>query len=970
MAPPKKSSSAPNLPKGQSSLSTFFGAKPSSAPSTKQPRSSPPPPPPKSQPKGTIRQPPSPKKEAYSQSSATSSRYFKSKSDLTGSKASEPVVIDDSDDGDEEERQPPKSKSKTRPKTQVVENPIPKRKKAIESDSELSDEDVSERTKRKKKNNGGTQSNPPPVQQKRKTEQTASSSSSSSSSSSGQRSRSSKKVINYVEDEDDEDGNEDEPAPKIKATQVKKAAPPIKASSAPKKKEEPAEVKAQVTEKAEDTKPKKPTFRELQARKSAGPINPGSKEVPVGAPNCLAGLTIVFTGELESLGREESVELAKRYGAKVTGAPSSKTSYVVVGENAGPKKLDQIKKNKIATLTEDEFLDLIRTRGAGQIDEKTKKKLAEEEKKIKEVAKEMGAPAASSGPVDTTGMLWTVKYAPRNVKDLVGNKTNIEKLQQWLRAWPKSLECNFKKPGPHATNTFRAVLISGGPGIGKTTAAHLIAKTEGYTPIELNASDARSKKLVESYLKDTINNTSLDGWYSGGKVDRSVVASGVQISDRTVLIMDEVDGMSGGDRGGVGAINALIKKTKIPIICICNDRKNPKMRPFESTCANLTWRKPETPAIKSRLMSIAFREKLKIPGEVMQQLIESAQNDIRSVINMLSTWKLSNDSMSFDEGKELGNSNAKPGMHTPFTLYSELSSPYMFSHTSKKTLNDKTDLYFQDHAIVPLMVAENYLKSRPVLAQKEGNEQLRSLKHLELASKAAESISDGDMIDKMIHGPQQHWSLMPLHGIASTVRPCSYTYGPNMNGFPSFPSWLGQNSKQTRLSRAVVDIQTRMRLSCSGSRHDVRQHYLPAMFPLMVEPLIKDGSDGIEDVISFMDDYYLTIEDRDAILELGLEPNNGEAMVKKVATAVKTSFTRKYNSTSHPIAFNKGIETGGAKAKQLKADTDVPDLEDVPEEDDQDVPDDVSVESEDDLSKDKLVKRPKTSLSKGKRKKV
>lgn len=86
----------------------------------------------------------------------------------------------------------------------------------------------------------------------------------------------------------------------------------------------------------------------------------------------------------------------------------------------------------------------------------------------------------------------------------------------------------------------------------------------------------------------------------------------MNINGQTCLIFDEVDGMSGGDRGGVGAMNALIKKTKvrtplpsavvpsaysisissqIPMILICNDKSTPKMKPFQSTCGMLGFRK-------------------------------------------------------------------------------------------------------------------------------------------------------------------------------------------------------------------------------------------------------------------------------------------------------------------------------------------------------------------------------------------
>ena len=192
----------------------------------------------------------------------------------------------------------------------------------------------------------------------------------------------------------------------------------------------------------------------MKAARAAGPSAPGSKQIPEGEPNCLAGLSFVFTGELSSLSRDEAVDLAKRYGGRVVGQPSSKTSFVVVGDNAGPSKLAAIDKHKLRKINEDEFLNLIATRSSDSADDKTKAKLAKEEQQMRKAAEEMeklerkeakerakaianagGSPARTKLPADTSSQLWTVRYAPKTLKEICGNKGQIEKLHQWLLDW-------------------------------------------------------------------------------------------------------------------------------------------------------------------------------------------------------------------------------------------------------------------------------------------------------------------------------------------------------------------------------------------------------------------------------------------------------------------------------------------------------------------------------------------------------
>ncbi|KAJ3873504.1 replication factor RFC1 C terminal domain-containing protein [Lentinula edodes] len=735
-------------------------------------------------------------------------------------------------------------------------------------------------------------------------------------------------------------------------------------------------------DKAEPQEPKKQNWAALKAAKARGPIAPGSKTVPDGEDNCLLGLSFVFTGELSSFSRDEATDIAKRFGGRVVGQPSSKTNYVVLGEDAGPSKLKAIQKHGLKTLDEDQFLDLIATRkGSGKgLDEKTRKKMEKEQDAIKAVAQEMEkkekkamkeaeSGTGSSKVVDPSTQLWTTRYAPQSLKDVCGNKSAVEKLELWLKEWPQSYRASFKKPGKNGMNMYRAVLISGSPGIGKTTSAHLCAKLAGYTPIELNASDTRSKKLVENGMN--INNKSLDSFITGGSSVPNPV--GTMITDRTCLIMDEVDGMSAGDRGGVGALNALIKKSKIPIICIANDRQAQKLKPLMSTTFNLPFSKPQASMIRSRILSIAYREKMKIPANVIDQLIAGAQSDIRQVLNILSTVKLRSDSLTFDEGKELSKMNEKYTIMSPFDLTSKILGPYLFSHTARETLGDKMELYFQDHSFIPLFIQENYLKTEPAkLRNEQGPE--KELKRLQLMDQAASSISDGDLVDGLIHGPEQHWSLMPLHAVCSTIRPASAIYGTGAHyGGPnsmSFPQWLGQNSKQNKLSRQLGDVQVRMRLKVSGDKNEIRQSYIPALHPFIVRPLVEEGSSAVDHIINRMDEYYLSKEDWDTVVELGVGEQKDDLILKKIPAATKTTFTRKYNSSEHPIPFHKATDLGKA-SKKLAAEQ-VPDLEEAFDFDEvvEDASDDEkNTKDIEDISHDKLIQTSKKARATGKSKK-
>lgn len=146
-----------------------------------------------------------------------------------------------------------------------------------------------------------------------------------------------------------------------------------------------------------------------------------------------------------------------------------------------------------------------------------------------------------------------------------------------------------------------------------------------------------------------------------------------------------------------------------------------------------------------------------------------------------------------------------------------------------------------------------------------------------------------------------------------------------------------------------------MRLRTSGNRDEIRQQYMPLVWEKSVRRLMDEGKESVGEVIDFMDAYFLTRDDFDAMIELGLGPMN-ESNVK-LDTQTKSTFTRLYNQRSHPLPFMKASSVAAPK----KGPKEKPDIEDaIDASDEEEVVEEAKDDEEEmDLNKDKYVSQPK-----------
>ncbi len=196
--------------------------------------------------------------------------------------------------------------------------------------------------------------------------------------------------------------------------------------------------------------------------------------------------------------------------------------------------------------------------------------------------------------------LWTNKHKPKKSNEILSQGSAISEVVRWIETW---------RPG-------EALFLCGPPGTGKTLIPEVIAKEKKWMLVQVNASDKRNSEAIENSLSEVSKNLPL---FHSGKL----------------ILIDEVDGISSGDRGGIGAIVKIIKKSKFPIIITANNPFLPKLQPLRAHTKLVKLSKVNVRSIEKRLKEICKEEGIKAEENALKNLARWSSGDVRSAVTDL-----------------------------------------------------------------------------------------------------------------------------------------------------------------------------------------------------------------------------------------------------------------------------------------------------------------------------------------------
>ncbi len=381
--------------------------------------------------------------------------------------------------------------------------------------------------------------------------------------------------------------------------------------------------------------------------------------------------------------------------------------------------------------------------------------------------------------------------------------------------------------------------------------------------------------------------------------------NGDSISNKNLIIMDEVDGMNGNeDKGGIKALIDIVKKTKVPIIFICNDIYCNKLKSLLNYCYDIRFNKPEKRQIVNRLYNICKEENINIDHMTLDYIVESFNNDIRQSLNYLDLISR-NDNLDFNYDKNKCD-NFKKDKSVSITSFDVAKLLLTKSEIMKLNFNQRLDLFFIDFDLIPNLIYENF----PNTITKDINK----IYNIEKLCDITENISFSDIIEKRIKSNNE-WTLLPNKGIHSVIIPS--TLSCSFCSYPKFPEFYSKISKMRKTKRQIKDLK---HIFPFYSNYSIKNELSTLLFKIIINILNEKGKDGIDEIINIFTIYKMTLmQFKDSLFDLQSE--NTQKIYNIINPSIKSVFTKKLNEHfKSSIKITKNYNNNNSNENYIKRD--------------------------------------------------